>query len=480
MPNDIPAMGLLSLDYFADITPSIYAGFGGNGSLTGTQGGLFTVGVGGGLHREIIPHWWGDIGMFVGGGGGKASLTGGGLMIQPHAGVQYGFPWGRVGAYYSYISFPSGEIHSQQLGVNLDLPLEISYLNPHDSQVGTLVDLDDIQVSLNKFISFQHNDFALLVQGYYQRPGTLNVINQVQDSTMGLVGAELDHYISDNLFWWFKTSGAFSGIPNGYMDVLGGLGYHLPLIGNLSLVPQFGLGAGGGGLVETGGGFLVNPLLGLEWGVIPSLSLRVSSGYIWAPDGELSVVPVTGELIFHLDIAAESLKPVQLLPNSYSIQGWRFQFLNQTYFNPQRTFDDTTTPIEMIGVQIDQLFNPWFFMSYQAAGAYSGYHAGGYATGMIGPGLQTPTYFNHLQFFTEVLVGAGGGGGLALSGGSIIEPLAGVRYSFTPCIGVQASGGILKALNDDLNTPILNVGLTLRFDTLNQQNRTLKVGNANE
>ena len=471
MPNQIPAMGLLGLDYFADITPNIYAGFGGYGSLTGTQGGLFTLGIEGGVHREILPHWWADAGVFVGGGGGKSSLTGGGLMVRPHAGVAYQFPWARLGVFYSYIDFPSGFIQSQQVGLNLDLPVDLSYLAPHDSLAGSVVQLDEIRASIDRFIGFQHNDFAIFLQAYQQRAGTKNIAGDIQDETMGLVGAELDHYFTDNMFWSLKTSGAFSGSHNGYMDVLGGLGYHLSLGASpFALVPQFGLGAGGGGMVETGGGFLVNPSLGFEWAATPAVSVRVSSGYLWAPEGELQAVPITGELIWHLDMATESLHPTQWLSDKGVIQGWRFQTFNQTYLHPQRTFDDTTSPIELIGIQIDQIFTPWFFFSYQATGAYSGYHAGGYATGMIGPGIQTPNLFHQpIQLFSSLFVGAGGGGGLALSGGALVLPMVGVRYTFTPLLGVQASAGELKAIRDDLNTPVFNIGITMRFDTLNRQ-----------
>jgi hypothetical protein len=471
MPKHIQNMGLLGLDYFADITPLFYGGFGAYGSVAGTQGGLFTVGVAGGLHHEFIPHWWGDIGLFVGGGGGKSSLTGGGLMLRPHAGISYAFPWARVGVNYSYIDFPSGEITSQQVAFNLDLPVDFAFLAPHDELVGKcLQSLSQILMPEGKFLGFQRNDFALLLQAYRQKPGTLNTEGHLQDGTMQLVGAELDHYFTDQLFWWLKTSGAYSGIPNGYMDVLGGLGYHIP-IGTtaLSIVPQMGAGAGGGGMVDTGGGFLVNPLLGVELAVLPQWSLRVSSGYLWSPKGQMNAIPITGEILYHLDVANENSHPVYLLPSKYQIEGWRLQLFNQTYFTPQRTFSSTTSAIQLIGIQIDQLFTPYFFMSYQAAGAYSGFHAGGYATGMIGPGLQTPAFFNQrVQLFAELLVGAGGGGSLALSGGSLIEPVVGLRFAFTPFIGLQTSVSQIKALRDNLNTTAFNIGLTVRFDTLNR------------
>ena len=115
------------------------------------------------------------------------------------------------------------------------------------------------------------------------------------------------------------------------------------------------------------------------------------------------------------------------------------------------------------------VFTPFFFFSYQAASAYEGNHAGGLATGMIGPGLQTPAFFNqHIQLFTELLVGAGGGGDLALGGGALIEPVVGLHYALTPAIGLQTSVSQLKALHNSLNTPVFNLGMTLRFGMIEQ------------
>src|SRR3990167_4650336 len=439
MPNNIHSMGLLGVNYFADITPTIYGGLGGYGAIRGTQGGLFTVGVGGGVHHELIPHWWGDVGLFVGGGGGRASLVGGGLMVRPNVGIAYAFPWARLGVHYSYISFPSGEIHSQQVGIDFDIPTDFYYLAPQDNHVGrSLFNLDDIQLPIGKFIGFQRNDFAILVQAYLQRAGTKSTDGVIQDGTIKLVGAEFDHYFTDHTFWCLQTAGAFSGIPNGYMDVLGGLGYHYSLgLTGFALVPQLGVGAGGGGAVETGGGFLVTPLIGLEYPLTQRFALRASTGYLWAPYGQLSAVPINAELLYHLDVATAQDKKSNSLEGHYNIQGWRIQFLNQTYFRPQRAVNSTTSAIQLIGIQIDQIFSPLFFMSYQGMGAYSGFHAGGYATGMLGPGIQTSEFFHHrLQFFASALIGAGGGGGLAISGGSLIEPVVGVRYAFTPCLGI--------------------------------------------
>jgi hypothetical protein len=130
MPQQIKDMGLLGVNYFADITPHIYAGVGTYASVTGNQGGLFTLGVGAGIHHEFARHWWGDAGMYVGGGGGRASLVGGGLMLRPHIGIAYDWKKLRTGLHYSYIDFPDGEIRSHQIGLSIDIPWDFYYLFP--------------------------------------------------------------------------------------------------------------------------------------------------------------------------------------------------------------------------------------------------------------------------------------------------------------------------------------------------------------
>lgn len=471
MPENIEDTGLVGMNYLAELAPSIYGGVGGYGSVTGTQGGLFILGFEGGLHHEFARNWWLDAGLFVGGGGGRSSLVGGGLMLRPHVGIAYAWRGIRFGLNYSYVDFPDGKIQSKQIGIGLDVPFDFDYLTPSDHSLGCIYhDLSLFNLANSDFIAFHRNDFALLLQAYYQHSGTRNINGDVQDGRISLVGAEFDHYLSDNWFWWMKAAGAFHGIPNGYMDILGGFGYHWELGPyGIALVPQLGIGAGGGGMVDSGGGFLVNPALGLEWSLTRSFAARISSGYLWSPKGQFGAVPVTAEIIYHLDVASASKTPPTDLSGLYEVQGWRIELFNQTYLHPQRAYNAKTSAINLVALQIDQLFTNYFFLSYQAAFAYSGFHAGGYATGMIGAGLQTPHFFrDQFQLFTEFLVGAGGGGGLAIAGGALIEPVVGVRYSFTPTIGVQASVGQLKSWSDNLSTPAINVGLSIRFDTLNQ------------
>lgn len=471
MPQNNPHMGLLGLNYFADFTPDIYGGVGAYGAVTGKQGGLFTLGIGAGVHHKFARHWWGDLGMYVGGGGGRSSMVGGGLMLRPSAGIEYDFDWARLGLHYSYITFPDGQIHSSQIGLDLDFPYEFPYIRYQD--VGSsLINFNDIGLMNGKYLTVQRNDFGLLLQAYVQKAGTKSVDGGLQDGTIGLVGAELDHYVTEKLFWSLKASGAFRGIPNGYMDVLGGLGYRWG-IGQygFALVPQLNLGAGGGGNVDTGGGVLMQPQLGVQWPITSHFAARLSGGYLWAPQGQLKATTITGQVFYHLDVATPGDKSSTFDRNEFSTHAWRIQLFNQTYIHPERVNEATTSPDNMIVVEIDQLFSPHFFLSYQAASAYAGVHAGGFATGMIGAGVQTSELCNHrLQPFAQLLIGAAGGGGLKVAGGSIIEPVIGIHYIVTPSIGLMASVGDVKALNDVFNSPVFNIGVSIRFGMLDREN----------
>lgn len=466
MPHDISDMGLMGLSYYGEFSPYLYAGVGGYGSVIGTQGGLFVLGFAGGSHYPLTYHLWADANLFVGGGGGRSSLVGGGLMVRPSVGFAYEWRRARFGLHYSYISFPSGEIQSSQIGADVDIPVDFFYTS--FNMFNCPIPLSKIQLLSDCFLNFDRNDFSLILQAYKQKPGTTNVHGALQDGTIGLVGAELDHFFLGDLFWYFKTSGAFHGIPNGYMDVLGGLGYKYRVNRyGFALIPQFGAGAGGGGNVDTGGGILIHPQLGFEIPLTKNFAARLTGGYLWAPDGELAAVTGTASVLYHLDLANESECNALHAIKWVMAQDWRIAFFNQTYVHPERVYDMLKSNINMVALQIDQFFTPYFFLSYQAASAYSGDHSGGYATGMIGPGVQTPCIREKVQLFAELLGGAGGGGSLSLGGGAIIEPVVGAHLAINKSVGLTFSAAKLKAVNHDLNTTVLNAGLTIGFATIN-------------
>ena len=68
----------------------------------------------------------------------------------------------------------------------------------------------------------------------------------------------------------------------------------------------------------------------------------------------------------------------------------------------------------------------------------------------------------------ELLIGAGGGGNLALEEGAIVQSMFGITYNINDYIGILISAGKISALKSDLNNTAFNLGMALNFSTLNR------------
>ena len=451
-----PRMGLLGLHKIYQLNSWHYIGFAGYGAFTGNQGGLFVLGVETGLD----PHLFGSVylanGIFIGGGGGKGSqkMVGGGLMINSHLGLSYHFKYAALGLTYSQIKFPSGDINSQQLGLVLDIPSTFYYLPPYS----------DFNLKKNQYRNYVTSYVAPLAKIYWQKKGTKNTAGQLQDGIAYLPGIEFGYYLTPHNYALLQLAASAHGIKNGYMDVLLGLG-HLQAIGDRwGLVLQGLVGAGGGGGVETGGGLLLLPELGLNYQLSENLQAQVSGGYMIAPDSNWRNKVVTLQ-VNYLFSSLNGLQKMDALQTA-ALTHWRIRAANETYFAPKRENNAIKQNIQLINLKFDRIFGHHFYLTGQGAFAYAGHHAGSYATGLLGAGVQTAVEPHHFNLYAEALVGAAGGGGLAVHQGAIVQPSLGLNYQFTPYVGLQADLGRVIAFKGGLNSTVLNVGLAFSFDQL--------------
>jgi len=462
-------MGLLGINYLVDLQKWLYAGVAGYGAVVGERGGLFTLGLETGIKIAIFPDIFIDGGIYAGGGGGKTALVGGGLMLRPHVGMAYGFEYFKVGVDASKVDFPNGSINSNQIAVNLEIPTEITYAaTPRDHRLDHVVYTDN---KAEPYFDFNKYYISALGQAYFQS-GSTDDQGKKDTSTLQLVGIEAGRFFSPFWFGFIKAAGAFAGQHNGYMDVLGGFGGHyaIPAIPKVAVNGRMAVGMGGGGNVDTGGGLLLEPSIGLQYQFMPSLSAEVAGGFIGAPDGKFHAYTVTGKLSYAMLLGDTETQPTTAhFMEEYYLQSWRINIFNQTYFKPQRKgVENTNRSVNLVGVKIDDFVASNFYLSGQAASAYSG-DAGGYSSGMLGVGWLTDPFFaDKVNASAEVLFGAGGGGGLNVSGGAIVNPALGLHYNFSRYIAASATAGrIISVGGGKLNATTLTAGLTFKFATIN-------------
>jgi len=466
MPDNDGSMGLLGFYYLAKVSPFINGGIVGYSAISGNQGGLFVLGIEGNIYHRLISKLWINYGLFVGGGGGKVG-TGNGSMIRSQIGLSYDFERFKVGANYSYVSFPDSRIQGKQVGLSIAIPTKFYYTNPNF--IGrTINDLNMLNHSSSNIV-FNRIYMGIIVKNYFQEVATKNTFGEVQDNTIWLTGFELGRFMTKNTYILLKTSGAFKGNPHGYMDFLAGIGYNYPFIAKyLSLTGKITAGSGGGGYVETGGGLLVETNIGLTLNFTPNIAMQIDGGYLNSPYGNLKAISLTSKLLYSIETA--SIAPTTRTKSAegiYNFNTWAIRITNQVYKHPKRNQNIANDNVHLICVKFDKLLNKYIFLTGQAHSAYSGNYVGGYAAGLVGVGIQSKTIFNdQVKANAEMLIGAGGGGHLAIGQGAIAQSVFGITYNFTNYFSLRMSTGKLFALKDDLNNDIIDLGLVINFATL--------------
>ena len=461
MPDVGEKMGLYSIGAYDQLNPWLYGGINLYGAATGRRGGFFTGGYTLGVERQLFDNLIFDAGGYVGAGGGGAAEQGGGLMLRPHVGLKYNFNWSELGLNYTYVNFPNGNISSEAIALSLDIPFSSLILNWEDDGL-TVADYFGVDW---RNVSRHRSHLAARVRAYSPASGSKTTQGEQLNDSLGLVGVEYAYFLDDNWFTTFETAGAVSGGVGGYAELLAGIGYRYPLTKDdrLALLPALTIGGAGGGEVETGGGFVARANLGLEYRFSPDLSLILDGGYLTAPDGNFDTSYFGLNLAYVMETFAQDQKGVPLEETDLiKTTKWRFRPAHQWYLDAQRK-GGSSRDMQLLGGKIDWMGGEWWYLTGQGLSAYGG-GAGGYSEGHWGLGILGPSWKN-LRFYGEMLIGAGGGGGVDSGSALLFKPSVGLEYDINKDLSLQTGIGkvISKAGNLDANT--LDFSLTWRFGT---------------
>jgi len=459
MPDEGEKMGLYSIGAYDRLNPWLYGGITLYGAASGRRGGFFTGGYTLGLERHFTDSLILDAGGYVGAGGGGAAAQGGGLMIRPHIGLKYDFGWSAMGLNYTYVDFPNGDISSNAIALSLDIPFSSPAIDWEDDDK-TAADYFGADWSN---VSRHRSHLATRIRAYSPTNGSTTTSGRSLNDTLGLIGVEYSYFLNDNWFTTFETAGALSGEVGGYAELLAGIGYRLPLTNNdrMALLPSLTIGGAGGGTVETGGGFVGRANLGLEYRLSPDLSLIMDGGYLTAPDGNFDSSYYGLNFAYIIEAFAQDQKGTPLRETEpIKTDKWRFRPANQWYLNAQRR-GGSSQDMHLLGGKIDWMGGDWWYLTGQGISAYEG-GAGGYSEGHWGIGILGPTW-KKCKLYGEMLIGAGGGGGVDSGSALLYKPSIGLEFNLNRDFSLQTGIGKVISKEGNLDANILDVSLVWRF-----------------
>lgn len=463
--NGNPDLGLFGANIDFNLYKGFYAGPSIYGAMQGDLGGLFVIGGNTGYQYNLYDGLWADVGYFAGGGGAHndSNANPSGFMSRSHIGLAYNFKYFELGLEYSDVNYPDYGINSRQLAFTFSIPGNILMGEPSYQGIST-TSLDDVFSSTG--INFYRTFIGMYQEMYYLNNSSDTSGNELND-TMQLVGAKGGVFLTPYVYFGVSTAGAYDSSKNGYMDFYTLLGFQRYFTQQFFYTIEAAVGAGGGGNTDTGSGFIYKPSLGLGYSLTPAFALVLEGGYIKAPSGNFEGPFSALNIYYQFFNAGPQTFTSDMGNGEYTFSGWSISGQTETYVNPQRS--NTSHPIENIDlavIEITRALNDTWLIKGQAAGAYGG-NAGSYATGMIGPGIQS-TLWHGFRAISDLYIGAAGGGAIDVGRGAVYQPEIGMSFDITPSISLIAKTGRILAVDGGLDVTTYNAGLVFNFTTLQE------------
>jgi hypothetical protein len=279
-PHD-GAIGLLGFSLTRYRTKKAYLKVEAAGAASGTADGYAEILLGPGYRWRLGQHTWLNLDWEIGAAGGGRVDTGGGFVSSVGAGLRRDFRRNWFGEMRAgYIAAPGGDFKAAMASLNLGYQLSTASLD------GGARTFDSRGV-------LQPRRWRL--RGVHQSYFPANSARRID-----LLGAKADTMISGHGYFTGQALGAYDGGAGGYAVGMLGAGITGSSGRRWRYNAEFTIGAAGGGGVDVGGGFVFQPMLGLEFSLSPRLQLMVSGGGIVAPGGDLRAAVAEIALAYRL------------------------------------------------------------------------------------------------------------------------------------------------------------------------------------
>lgn len=248
------------------------------------------------------------------------------------------------------------------------------------------------------------------------------------------------------------------------MDVFLGAGYLYIFNQNrTNFIAKLMLGAGGGGGIETGGGFLLQPDISVEQKIYGDLFLALNKGYVMNPNRSFNTSCYGLGLKYYINQGGAFNGNANF--DNFIFKGINVIVKHDIYLDAAREIN-STEDLHQISLQLNLDLNKNLFVTGQTSFANFG-NAGAYAEGLVGVGSRTNLFYNTTTYlFTQVLTGAAGGGGISTGEGLIVKPSAGISTKLSDKLSLRVAGGYVRARRSALSSTFFNFGIQYNISML--------------
>ena len=437
--------------------PSIY------GAARGTMGGLFTMGMTAQRRWRVGRHAHVAASLYAGAGGGVGSdqvRFGGGLMLRPELSYRVEFGGWYAGAALAHTRFPSGNVRGSSISLVVGVADGFFSYAPTD---------EGSRASPYRRTGLGLDEVLPTLGSYRPRHSSMGRDGQPTRAAVGKAGASLRQYLNEGSWWGIEGAGASTGANDGYMEVLASAGRDWAIQGpNLRAGWHAGVGLGGGGNLDTGNGWIVKTGPTLRWISPWGPSLHLEAGLMGAPTGNFKSTYT--RLAIGLPLDSTARRDEVFAPSSGTVRSQALFFSYQHQPNV-RFRDGRREDIGQLQLLFTQDLGEHAYATVRAGSAAWG-SAGGYSIGLMGAGLQTGTLMKgRLNFGGGLMLGAAGGGSVAISGGATAQSELWAQWRFGDQQRTRLRVGLgqwrsLRGQTQSANT--LDVSLGYAFGSVNR------------
>lgn len=274
-------MALLGFEFSHYLSSHFFAFFDFSGAFHGNENGYADELLGLGYDVSLFSsHQWDAIVKLAAGSGGGGNVsTGGGLIYNPSAGVEYHFSNAiSLEVDGGYIAAPEGDFAAKELGLLLKYHLSDRKMGDGDNRYWKI---------------------RLLNQTYFNPKASDGTINPA----MQLLNVDFDYMITHYFYMTGQTAFAYIGKnTGGYFSGMLGIGAMTARIKNtpIQLFSEALAGTAGGAGLSLGDGALIEPIAGIQLDLHSAVALQLSTGYLMSLQGQFRSQTMQAGIIYKL------------------------------------------------------------------------------------------------------------------------------------------------------------------------------------